>query len=152
VLVVDGLGRLPPLRLKLDVEIASQQTPNSRPEAAPTPTSSASAAYGPGRARQAAGRGPDETVQKTFTGVVSSLFGMLRALLPGGPGTPATSAEGGEGQWKAMRPAFGLLSRESGFAFARPAVSLPGRPPGARTTVGSALADVAIMTCRSRYI
>jgi hypothetical protein len=34
--IVDGLGRLPPLRLKSDAEIASQQTP----QAAPTPTSS----------------------------------------------------------------------------------------------------------------
>jgi hypothetical protein len=76
------------------------------------------------------------TAQKALTGVVGSSFGVLRALLPGGPETPAASAEAGAAPWNAMRPAFGLLRRESGFAIASLAASLPGRPAPPRAEDG----------------
>jgi hypothetical protein len=63
-------------------------------------------------------------------GVADASFGVLRAFLPGGPeavATPAASAEQGAAPWNAMRPAFGLLRRESGFSIASLAASLPGR-------------------------
>jgi hypothetical protein len=69
------------------------------------------------------------SANKVLSGVVDSSFGVLRSFLPGGPeavATPAVNAEQGAAPWNAMRPAFGLLRRESGFSIASLAASLPG--------------------------
>jgi hypothetical protein len=71
------------------------------------------------------------------TGVVDSSFGVLRSFLPGGPDaaavTPAVDADQNAAPWNAMRPAFGILRRESGFSIASLTASLPGGRERARS-------------------
>jgi hypothetical protein len=72
------------------------------------------------------------SANKVLSAAVDSSFGMLRAILPapgigdGGALTPTPSAEQAAAPWNTMRPAFGLLRRESGFSIASLAASLPG--------------------------
>lgn len=64
------------------------------------------------------------SANKVFSGVVDSSFGVLRSFLPSGVDAAAAPAQVSptESQsaapWNGVRPAFGLLRRESGFSIA----------------------------------
>jgi hypothetical protein len=69
------------------------------------------------------------SANKVISGVMDSSFGVLRSFLPGageGVVTPAVNELQSAAPWNTMRPAFGLLRRESGFSIASLAASLPG--------------------------
>jgi hypothetical protein len=78
------------------------------------------------------------SANKVLSAAVDGSFGMLRAMLPAAPGdggaaTPAVDTDQAAAPWNTMRPAFGILRRESGFSIASLAASLPGAGVRARS-------------------